>query len=52
MKDLTRNLVTAVIKGDKVASAAAFDTVIKEKLNAALDAHKASVANVIFNKTS
>lgn len=52
MKELTRNLVTAVIKGDKEASSVAFESVIKQKLNAALDAHKESVANSVFNKTS
>jgi hypothetical protein len=50
MKDSTRNLVSAIIKGDKYESAAAFESVIRNKINAALDAQKKTIADSVFNK--
>jgi hypothetical protein len=50
MKELTRNLVSSVLKNDKRASSVAFEAVIKEKINAALDARKIEIANSVFNQ--
>lgn len=44
------SLVSSVLKGDKNVSSKAFEAVMREKINAALDARKVAIADSVFNK--
>jgi hypothetical protein len=43
------NFVSAIIKGDKQTSSKGFEVVMREKINAALDAKKVAIADSVFN---
>lgn len=44
-----QNLVSSLVKGDKEAQSKAFEAVMREKVNAALDARKVAIADSVFN---
>ena len=44
------SLVSSVLKGDKEGSSKAFEIVMREKINSALDARKIAIADSVFNK--
>lgn len=43
------SLISSVLKGDKETSAKAFEIVMREKINSALDARKVAIADSVFN---